>query len=420
MRKRYIIYLVILVVAIFSEHQFLVYREGEAILDRMIAERDNNATRVYLLLIDAADPKIINYLIDKGQLPNFKRLKEEGAYGELQSFAVKTATGQEIFLSLPIIATIFTGVSPEEHGMTSHLFMAEGPEYFYPFKDIKSKTVWQIASENGRSVGIVGIEGEYPVERLNGFVVSGEYFIREIAVRNVQYGQGLVTKAKFPLKRLVSPTNLNGVLEDLDLPRIDAAFRALDIDYDFPSPVESKFRQSWERTLKNSPKEGLQLALQFLLSNKTAYYVFARDYQPMQVAGGLYSSYKPELFVEYLPGMDYFGIMYNTDEYADRNDLNNAMFQYYRFFDEHLGRIMNAIDNNAVLLVVSDHGVKPSGPLSQFNLADMKSDKGIFLAYGKGIEKGLQIQGSVYDVAPTTLDLLRLPIPQQMKGKVTV
>lgn len=76
--------MIILIIS-FSEHRFLVHREGKFILDRMVAKRDNNETRVYLGLIDAADLQIINCLIDKGQLPNFKRLKEEGAYGELQS-----------------------------------------------------------------------------------------------------------------------------------------------------------------------------------------------------------------------------------------------------------------------------------------------------------------------------------------------
>ncbi|MFH1511273.1 MAG: hypothetical protein ABIF10_06280 [Candidatus Woesearchaeota archaeon] len=83
--KRYFVYAIVILLVLYAEHQFLIYRDGKFILDRMVAKRDNNETRVYLGLIDAADPQIINYFIDQGQLPNFKRLKEEGAYGELQS-----------------------------------------------------------------------------------------------------------------------------------------------------------------------------------------------------------------------------------------------------------------------------------------------------------------------------------------------
>ncbi|MFH1511266.1 MAG: hypothetical protein ABIF10_06245 [Candidatus Woesearchaeota archaeon] len=70
MKSRYFIYCVIFFLVLLAEHEFLVYREGKAILDRMIAERDSNETRVYLLLLDAADHQIVNYLIDKGQCPH--------------------------------------------------------------------------------------------------------------------------------------------------------------------------------------------------------------------------------------------------------------------------------------------------------------------------------------------------------------
>jgi predicted AlkP superfamily phosphohydrolase/phosphomutase len=45
--------------------------------------------------------------------------------------------------------------------------------------------------------------------------------------------------------------------------------------------------------------------------------------------------------------------------------------------------------------------------------------KGIFLACGPGINKGVEIQGSrIYDLAPTILHLFGLPIPKEMDGRV--
>lgn len=47
------------------------------------------------------------------------------------------------------------------------------------------------------------------------------------------------------------------------------------------------------------------------------------------------------------------------------------------------------------------------------------SDYGIFLAYGKGIKKGRKIEGvKIYDIVPTILHILGLPIPNDVDGKV--
>lgn len=44
---------------------------------------------------------------------------------------------------------------------------------------------------------------------------------------------------------------------------------------------------------------------------------------------------------------------------------------------------------------------------------------GIFLAYGPGIKKGNKINGSkIYDIAPTILHILGIPIPRDMDGEV--
>lgn len=45
--------------------------------------------------------------------------------------------------------------------------------------------------------------------------------------------------------------------------------------------------------------------------------------------------------------------------------------------------------------------------------------KGIFLAYGKGIKRGVRIEGAkIYDVAPTVLHIFGLPIPNDIDGRV--
>jgi arylsulfatase A-like enzyme len=46
-------------------------------------------------------------------------------------------------------------------------------------------------------------------------------------------------------------------------------------------------------------------------------------------------------------------------------------------------------------------------------------EEGIFLAYGPFINKGKEINESkIYDIAPTILHLMEVPVPKDMDGKV--
>ena len=63
--------------------------------------------RVLVLGLDGIDPDVVDLLVSEGQLPNFAKLRREGAYGRLQS--------SRPLLSPIIWTTIATGKPPEEH-----------------------------------------------------------------------------------------------------------------------------------------------------------------------------------------------------------------------------------------------------------------------------------------------------------------
>ncbi|MFH1511277.1 MAG: alkaline phosphatase family protein [Candidatus Woesearchaeota archaeon] len=417
--RRYATYFFIFALVIYAEHQILLYHEGKQILDRMIAERDNNETRVYLLLIDAADPQIINYLIDKGQLPNFKRLKEEGAYGELQSFAVPVPYGREI-LSPPVIATILTGRIPEEHGMVSHIFTRGGPDYYYPFKDMPVPSLWNIANYYNKTVGIVGLHGAFPVEHVNGFVVSGEYMMKHIGEDSVGLLDRIRLDYAFPDKELLFPKNLESEIAH-NLPPIRKTKEEFDkygFNYDFPRDTEDWYIRVYNNTLRDEPERiELQIAYEVAQSNRTAFFAFADDFNRMTISNCLYRMYNPDLFIEYLPSLDYFSNLYHTYEYTNYSNLSSLMFQYYKFYDEHIGRIMDEISNMSVFIVISDHGALNLQHASEYSFTGMRRDKGILFIFGnKTHNKKIITNVSVYIIAPTVLHTLGLPVPHKMHG----
>ena len=79
---------------------------------------DSRPGRVIVLGLDGMDPQAIDLLMSEGKLPNFARLRQEGAYGRLE-------TSRPI-LSPIIWTTIATGKTPDQHGI-GH-FVAVNPQ----------------------------------------------------------------------------------------------------------------------------------------------------------------------------------------------------------------------------------------------------------------------------------------------------
>src|SRR5690606_16639541 len=65
--------------------------------------------RVLVLGFDGLDPETVDLLISEGELPNFARLRREGAYGRLRS--------AQPMLSPILWTTIATGRTPDAHGI---------------------------------------------------------------------------------------------------------------------------------------------------------------------------------------------------------------------------------------------------------------------------------------------------------------
>jgi len=386
---------------------------------KMLDAKEDNSTKVYLLLLDAADPDIIDYLIDNGQLPNFKYLKENGAYSKLSSFYVTLYGGGEhkLITSLPIIATIFTGKSHQEHGMVSHVFNIDGPDYYYPFKNLKVLPIWQILKSYDKVTGIMGTQGNYPIEPINGFIISQEYVGKKILNNKIKYLK------LFPDRKIIYPYFLKDKIESglATQEELNEKYSFYNFSYDFPREVEQIFINRFNKTisLSNSSRIALKIARDLAISNKTAFYVFNSDYNIMQLSKQFYSRYNPNLFIEYLFGLDYFGTQYNIKEYVDYNNMNNELFNYYKLIDKHTGNIINQIGDNSVLIVISDHGIMDYDSLKNFKLSNLKSENGIFFIYGKNILKNITLSNvSVFDITPTILNIMDLPIGKDMSGKV--
>jgi len=137
-----------------------------ALLLRSCSKVSEPENRVLLIGIDGAEWDILNPMIAKGELPNIAALKAGGSYGALESL--------ELMLSPIIWTSIATGKSPEKHGITWFMVDSQKAGQRIPVTSAtrRCKAIWNILSENDRTVGVVGWWATYPAEEVNGFIVS--------------------------------------------------------------------------------------------------------------------------------------------------------------------------------------------------------------------------------------------------------
>jgi predicted AlkP superfamily phosphohydrolase/phosphomutase len=117
--------------------------------------------KIVLIGIDAGEWDVINNLIEEKNLPNFERFKKEGSYGYLIS----------PYSYSPISWTeIATGKTKEKHGIED-FFNKDRTRLTYSL-EVRSKRIWNILNENGKTTGVYHWLISWPPEKVNGFMVS--------------------------------------------------------------------------------------------------------------------------------------------------------------------------------------------------------------------------------------------------------
>ncbi len=122
---------------------------------------------VFLLGFDGLDPDLVAKWEGEGLLPNFARLREQGAVGLARSTVP--------MISPPAWTTISTGTPPGDHGVWSFWVPEEGnPRGRYVDASRRlAKPIWQDLTESGRTVGVVNVPITCPPDSVNGFMIAG-------------------------------------------------------------------------------------------------------------------------------------------------------------------------------------------------------------------------------------------------------
>ncbi len=125
------------------------------------------ANRIMIIGLDGVPLHLIQAWANSGHLPTLRQLMDGGAAGQLQSTMPPT--------SGPSWSTFVTGMNPGKTGIYDFLYRKEGTYHFPPVSvALRSGiTTWRYLSDAGYRVGVLNLPMSYPVEKINGFMISG-------------------------------------------------------------------------------------------------------------------------------------------------------------------------------------------------------------------------------------------------------
>jgi hypothetical protein len=116
--------------------------------------------------LDGLDWEILDRLAGEGRMPHWSRLVREGYSARLRSFLP--------YISPMLWATAATGAPPDVHRVLDfqEVDPRTGVKVPVSGRSRAVPAVWNLASEAGRTVGVVGWWATHPAEQVRGFFVS--------------------------------------------------------------------------------------------------------------------------------------------------------------------------------------------------------------------------------------------------------
>lgn len=365
------------------------------------------APRVLLVGIDGADWNLLSPLLARGELPNLQGLIQDGVHGPLRSY--------NPLLSPVIWTTIATGKGPDQHGVLD--FTMPDPKTGDPIIVTsavrRSKAFWNILSEKGLKVCIVGWWASWPAEVVNGVNVSDRMSYHAF-IHTPEAEAGLV----YPADRLAELVALKGSAKEIpyataqEFMQVSSAAYAAGAELDFKNPV-SHFRHIYQ-TMADYAAIAQHLLRQIRPD------VLAVYFEGLDTAGHMYMRYAPPAYP------------YTTAE--ERQAFGGTVDAFYRYQDHLLGELLALTDQSTTVLVVSDHGfltgrqrpIEQTTEVSYATAARWHRIDGVFIAKGPAVRKRADASAtpltcsnvSVFDITPTLLAALDLPAGSDMEGRV--
>jgi len=348
--------------------------------------------KVLLIGCDAADWKIIHPLVDQGQMPAMAKILKNGVIGNL-------STLQPVFSPM-LWTSIATGKRADKHGILGFIEPENDLSAVRPVSSLsrKTKAIWNILNQSGYKSHVIGWWPSYPVEKINGIMVSNLFHKIKLDPKEWQI-----------IKNSVHPELLEIFFHNLLMHPIE-----LTDEHILPFvPNAASVDQEKDKHLQTIGKliceaANIHNAATWALENQE--WDFAAVYFDMidHFCHGFMQFHPPKISEV------------DDKQYELYKDVINAA---YRFQDMLIGRLVQLAGDDATVIIVSDHGFhsdeRRMKSLPHILAAPSLQHRhhGVFAISGPGIKKDESIYGaSLLDITPTILSLFGLPIGKDMDG----
>lgn len=257
-------------------------------------------SKLIVIGIDGFDPILIKKW--GSELANLKSLCDRE-----RTITIKSTLPPD---SICAWASIFTGKNPAEHGMiesVDYLSTKKKSKSIYTEKAsvLKGNTFWDIASQKGKTVCVINPFLAYPAWEIQGMMISGPVF------------EGGDTTS-YP----------DGILNDYEFPSLGGM-----VDFPNEKELDEFIIRTRELTIRLA-EESLKI----------------------------YKENDHDLFFVTFLTLDrikhFLWRFTDKDDpyYPGQNDFENVVNDFYRLFDDIVGRFKDALKGDTCLLVISDHG----------------------------------------------------------------
>jgi predicted AlkP superfamily phosphohydrolase/phosphomutase len=260
--------------------------------------------RLMIIGLDCAAPEI---LFDdmKGELPVLNRLMERGVYGPLESCDPP--------ITVPAWTCMMSSKDPGTlgfYGFRNRKDHSYDGLTFATAEKVKEDRVWDILSRAGKHVVVLGVPQTFPPSRVNGEMIG--CFLSPSTESRYTFPEEL----RDEIKQVVGE-----YMVDVPNFRTDQKDRIL-------------------RDINEMTRRRFQLARHLRDSRPWDFFMMV-EMGPDRLHHGFWRYYDPK-HPDYVPGTDY----------------ERAFRDYYRYLDSEIGSLIETLDDETALMVVSDHGAQ--------------------------------------------------------------
>jgi len=260
--------------------------------------------------LDGLNPDLVYQW--KDELPNLNKLMDQGIYGRIKSTAPP--------ITPQAWSCVLCGKNPGHFGYWDFTYRNDysygQPELVNStVRDERTDTLYKILSEHGKKVAIINVPVTYPPPEIpNGYSISS--FMTPSLDRQFTYPASL----KEEIKKIIGEYIIDASTSNMN-------FRQMD-------------KETVLKRIYDMDKQRFELTNYFIKDKKC-------DFVFTVVMG---TDRIPHLFYRYFDK--------NHIRYTPHPKYKDALKSRYKFCDGNLGEIVNLLDENTAVIVLSDHSVQ--------------------------------------------------------------